>query len=337
MSKYSDTDRLLEVGLGYWHSKSFLTACRLNLFTVIEEGNNTVDQVAATLALPLRTSRILMDAMISLGFLTKEAHVYATTSLSSDYLVDTKSAYMGEFFTAIDSIFFSPFVDFAQALQEDLPVWNFDKRTGKHTPISPKQSQLLTRGLHALNRSTGMAFGRMCDLSNRKLLLDIGGGSGVMSINAVLNNPSLNAIVLDRPSTCTLAQDYIHAASLSHRVTTRESDFIRDVYSEAADVHLYSNVFQNLNLALCRQLIEKSHKRLPPAGKLLIVEYLVNEERTSPSFGAFFNLFALVATAGGEARTFHEYLTLLEEAGFCQIKVSDLYGPSSLIEAIKGD
>ena len=335
MSETSRAERLLEVGLGYWHSKAFLTACELKLFTLVHRGKDTVEQVARTLGLPTRSTRILMDAMASLGLLAKESDRYSTTDLTSDLLVEGNASYMGDFFVAIDRMFYAPFVDFERSLKQDRPVWSFDDAGQGHRPISPEESRLLARAMHGLNRAASVSFGQRCDLSRRRHLLDIGGGSGVMSISAVQKNPSLKATVLDRPAVCGVAREYIQKAGLDGRIAAVEGDLMADNYPDSADVHLYSSIFHNFSVDVCAALLAKSFRSLPSGGEVLIIDYILDDDRTSPAFGAFFNLFALVAMDGGEARTFQEYRGWLEVAGFRQIMCARLVGPSTLVRGVK--
>ncbi|MFB3092546.1 MAG: methyltransferase dimerization domain-containing protein, partial [Dehalococcoidia bacterium] len=204
MTDGSKSESLLRLGLGYWSSKAFLTACELKLFTLVHQGTDSVEEVARALAIPHRSARILMDAMASLDLLAKEGGSYKTTDLSSELLVEGTPAYMGDFFVAVNRMFYKPFVQFEQALREGRPVWSSDAE-GRHQPVSREEAALLTRAMHGLGKLTAQDFGRSHNLSERTHLLDIGGGSGVMSIGAVQRNPFLEATVLDRPAVCEVA------------------------------------------------------------------------------------------------------------------------------------
>ena len=329
-------ERLLEIGMGYWNSKAFLTACELKLFTLIHQGEDTADRVADALGVPYRSGRILMDGMASLGLLAKEGDGYSNTGLTSDLLVEGKPSYMGDFFIAVNRMFYTSSVDFERALKEGRPVWSVDDEEFGHRPVSSEESQLFTRAMHSLNKATAQAFGLGHDLSKRKHLLDVGGGSGVMSISAVENTPSLKATVLDRPAVCDVAQKYISDAGLTDRITTVAGDFFVDDYPDTADVHLYSNIFQNFNMDVCLALLTKSFKTLPSGGEVIIIDYVLDQGRTSPTFASIFNFLALVVMDGGETRTFQEYREWLETVGFRSVERSHLIGPSSLIRAVKG-
>ncbi len=325
---------LLQLGLGYWSSKAFLAACDLKLFSVVEGGGNTLEEVASALSLPQRGTRFLLDGMTALGLLAKEGGRYRTTRLSSEYLVEGKPAYMGDLFVAVNRLFYAPFVEFERALRQDGPVWGVDTtEAGRRVPLGGEASEMFTRGMHGLSVGTGMAFGRTWAgrLAGKGHLLDVGGGSGVMAIGAVSSVPGLRATVLDRPEVCAVARAYISQAGLSHRIDTLEADMFTDGYPQDADVHLYSNVFHNYDADRCMALVRKSYIALPPQGDIVICDFVLEDSRTAPAFAAAFNFLALVVMEGGEAHTYGEYKAWLEGAGYVETGRAGLPGPATLV------
>ena len=327
---------LLELGTAYWASKAFLTACNLRLFSLVEGGNDTVERVSGALAIPRRGTRHLLEGMTALGLLEKAGERYRTTPAASAYLVEGKPGYMGDLFVTLDRHFFGPFQDLEEAMRSDKPVWPVDSQ-GRRVPLTPEQSELFTRGMHGLTGATGAAFGRewASRLSRRRHLLDIGGGSGAMSIGAAGRAPGLRATVLDRSVPCAVAREYIAAAGLSDRVDALESDIFEDPFPDGPDAHLYSNVLQNHGEDRCRGLLRKSFAALPPGGAIVIAEFVLDQGRTGPPFPVAFNFLALVVTDGGGTRTYDEYRSWLEEAGFVGIGLQHLFGPTSLVFGTK--
>ena len=333
----TNLERLLEIGMGYWNSKAFLAACELRLFTMVSRGENTTARIADMVGVPYRNARILMDGMVSLGLLIKDVDGYSTTDLSRDLLVDGKPFYMGDFFIAVNRMFYNSSVDFDRALREGHPVWNVDDEEFGHRPISSIETQLFAKAMYSLNKPVSEAFGRIHDLSERRYLLDIGGGSGGMSISAVQNAPLLTATILDRPLVCSMAEKHIYDSGLCDKITTAAIDFFAEDYPDGADVHLYSNIFQNFNPDLCWALLTKSFRALPMGGEIIIIDYVLDENRAAPPFATIFNFLAVVTMDGGETRTFQEYKEWLETVGFSHVQRAYLLGPSSLIWAVKSN
>ena len=79
----------------------------------------------------------------------------------------------------------------------------------------------------------------------------------------------------------------------------------------------------------------KSFRALPTGGEVIIIDYVLDENRAAPPFATIFNFLAIVTMDGGETRTFKEYKEWLETVGFRHVRRAHLLGPSSLIWAVK--
>src|SRR5580693_7997118 len=80
-------------GLG---TQALLSAIELDIFSIISEGNRTVIDIARRAKAKSRGTRMLLDAMVGLGYLTKKGEKYALEPLSETYLVRGKESYMGD-------------------------------------------------------------------------------------------------------------------------------------------------------------------------------------------------------------------------------------------------
>ena len=76
---------------------------------------------------------------------------------------------------------------------------------------------------------------------------------------------------------------------------------------------------------------------MSPGGRILIVEYLLDEIGTGPYFPAMFSLFSVVAIEDGGARPFQWYKEALDTAGFSFIGSYPLVNSSTLVVAQKPD
>ena len=324
-------DWILDLGLGYWKSKAFLTACDLDLFRVIHTGVGTVEAVANNVGLPEQSTSVLLNSMVALGILSKRNKRYFVLEEFVPFIIDGPES-MRDFFLAINRLFYDPFINFQEALASGKPVWSVGP-DNKHKSVSVKDGQMIANAMHSLNMPVGQALSRNYDFSAHKNLLDIGGGSGVMSINAVKIHSHLRATVLDRPGICHITRRFIREFGLSKKIEVQPIDFISDPIPQGFDVHIISNVLQNLSEDKCSIILKNSFESLTPGGKILIVEYVLDETETGPYFPAIFNLFSTVAIENGGARPFQWYKGALKAAGFSFIQSSTLLNSSTLIVA----
>jgi hypothetical protein len=82
-----------------------------------------------------------------------------------------------------------------------------------------------------------------------------------------------------------------------------------------------------------RLLLRRTAAALVPGGRLALVDFVLDEDRTAPRPGVVFALNMLVATPAGSTYTEGEYEAWLAEAGFVEPAYFPLQGPASLIVA----
>ena len=65
-------DRIMQLGMGFWGSKTLLSAVELGVFTVLADGHASGEELASELDLHRRSSRDFLDALVALGMLTRD-------------------------------------------------------------------------------------------------------------------------------------------------------------------------------------------------------------------------------------------------------------------------
>ncbi len=65
--------------------------------------------------------------------------------------------------------------------------------------------------------------------------------------------------------------------------------------------------------------MQKCAAALNPQGQVVVQDFIMDDERTSPAFGALFALNMLVGTETGDTYTEAEVKTWMEEAGLSDI------------------
>ena len=78
------------------------------------------------------------------------------------------------------------------------------------------------------------------------------------------------------------------------------------------------------SLVSCHKIPRKIHESLQPGGLVVVLEFIPNEDRVTPTVPASFSLMMLATTPSGDAYTYSEYQQLLNEAGFGKIELQDL-------------
>ena len=181
------------------------------------------------------------------------------------------------------------------------------------------------RRYHAATYSIGMGaarlFSRSVDLKGRKLLLDLGGGSGAYSIVATQTFPGLKAIVLDLPPVAVVAKEYIAANNADDRVTTLPGDFTRTEFPQGVDVVVMASNLPQYEPDLIRLVVGKAFAALVPGGEMHLIGETLHDDRRGPLSAALWGLNEAIQHSTGLAHTESEVKGYLQGAGFAGVAV----------------
>jgi SAM-dependent methyltransferase len=157
------------------------------------------------------------------------------------------------------------------------------------------------------------------DFSRTRRLLDVGGGSGALSLAIARAWPEVRCTVWDIPAVCALAREYATTAGLADRVTAVPGDMFREPFPPGHDAVLLSQILHDWDPPRWTELLAKAAAALPPGGLVLIHEKLVDDDGTGPLANALVNLDMLVWTRGRQLRE-SELRTFLGQAGFERVE-----------------
>jgi SAM-dependent methyltransferase len=187
----------------------------------------------------------------------------------------------------------------------------------------PKDSQWTEAFIAAMHR---IAQGRAAHIvaavgvGGARRMLDVGGGSGAYSIAFVRAAPRLHADILDVDSVVPIAERHVADAGLSDCITVRAGDLRRDDLGSGYDLVLLSAICHMLSVAENRDLLRRCRQATAPGGRLVISDFILDEDRTGPPRAALFALNMLVGTEGGNSYTESEYSRWMREAGYAEVE-----------------
>jgi cyclopropane fatty-acyl-phospholipid synthase-like methyltransferase len=169
------------------------------------------------------------------------------------------------------------------------------------------------------------------DFSRHSLFLDLGGGSGCYSIAACLRNPRLRAIVFDQPNVVVITQEFIEQAGLSDRVTTVAGDFFDSGFPRGADLVSFITPLQAYGPEDVQFLINKAFDVVEPGGEMLVLDYMMSEDKSGPLDSVFRHLGGIMSlTDPGYVNTATEFSGYLTRAGFVSVEANESFLPGSV-------
>jgi demethylspheroidene O-methyltransferase len=157
------------------------------------------------------------------------------------------------------------------------------------------------------------------DFRAHQRLLDVGGGEGRFLMAAARRAPRLALSLFDLPAVAQRAQVALAAAGLGSRASTHGGDFFNDPLPYGADLITLVRVVHDHHDKRVARLLRAAHTALVPGGTLLLAEPMAGT-RSAPAMGDAYFGFYLLAMGQGQPRTAQRLSTLLQQAGFGEVR-----------------
>lgn len=295
----------------FQESRVLLTALELDLFTAVGDGA-TAEEAAARTACDARALAMLLNALVALGAMQKEGAVFRNTPVTGNWLNGPDSARLGLLHIA--------------GLWKTWSTLTDAVRTGTsvHHPgvekTDPEWTRAFIAAMHQRAARDAQALVDALSPTGPARLLDVGGGSGAYSIALAQANPELTAVVLDQPHVTSLTRGYIESAGLSARITTQDGDLRSDGFGQGYDLVLVSAICHMLGEEENADLLIRCGKALKPGGRIVVRDFILEEDRTAPPQAVLFSLNMLVGTRSGASYAQSEYEAWLRNAGCGEVR-----------------
>lgn len=309
-------------------SAALAAGVRAGLFDALAAAPLTEAEVAARCGWRPRPTRSLLAALQAMGVIVRNGEALTLAPDAAAYLVRGKAGSLWGLIDMEMEAFLSP-----QALLEALTtgktsVYGDEDPWARHAR-DPARARAFTAAMHSISERPAAGFAEVAPLGEARTLLDVGGGSGALSLAAARAFAHLTCTVLDLPGVCAIAAEYAAAAGLGRRVQTFPADMFADPWP-AADAVLLSQILHDWPPARGRELLGKALATLPPGGAVLIHEKLVDDDGNGPLANALVHLDMLVWTEGQQYSE-GELRTMLGEAGFVGVTRQATAGAWSLV------
>lgn len=307
------------------------------MFTAVELGVFEATPIAApALAQQIqadeRALTLLLDACVSLGLLAKSGGIYTNTSEAETYLKRNSPHTLAGYILYSRSVLWRLWQNLPDAVREGTHRW--PQSFGSEGPIfshffkTDADMRTFLTGLHGLGMMSSPQAIAAHDLSEVRRFVDLGGGTGHLSLAFLDRYPNAHATVFDLPQVIPLTREIT-----AGRVECIEGDFFNDPLPPA-DCYAVARILHDWSPPKIERLLTKIHAALPENGRLLICEMLVDDDRSGPTSALMQSLSMLTCTEGQE-RTAAEYDALCRAAGFRSTVAKRTGAPVDAVLAIK--
>ncbi len=320
-----NTARLQRLARAYCETAVLHAALDLDLFTHVAQGAASEAALATALGMtPLNVERIV-TACLALGLLEREGGRMVNAPDVARFLVKGAPDFAGPWmnFTRPD---IPKWLRLSDPLRDPAPP----RALGKYGAITVAQARAYHEATYSIGLGAGRRFVRHVDLSRRRRLLDLGGGSGAYSIAATNAHPGLRAVVFELPAVAEVAREFIAAAGAQERVEAVAGDFTRGPLPAGCDaVVMASNLplYDEPTIAL---VVRRAHDALLPGGEMHLVGEMLDDDRRGPLDAALWGLAEVLQGSAGKAHTQGQVLGYFREAGFRDVAAAP-FVPGTLV------
>jgi 2-polyprenyl-3-methyl-5-hydroxy-6-metoxy-1,4-benzoquinol methylase len=334
-------DAILQTGFGFWNSKVLLTAVTFDLFTKLGAHRPAGAQIGKELALHPRGVADFLDALVAMKFLEREGDgadaKYFNTPATALYLDRQSPRYIGGILEMLNARLFKYWHDLPEALRTGQPqneTKHGEKGIFDELYADPTKLEQFLNAMSGLSRINFEALADKFDFSRYRTLCDVGGATGLLSIEVAKKYPQMKCISFDLPPVEPVARKYITAAGLTDRIRIASGNFFQDPLPKA-DVITMGMILHDWNLEKKIQLIRAAYDALSPGGAFIVVEALIDNARRENVFGLLMSLNMLIEFGDAFDYSAADFEKWCLEVGFKSFEVLHLAGPSSAAIAYK--
>jgi predicted O-methyltransferase YrrM len=279
--KPNTTDDVLELMESYIASAALGAAMELGLFWLLAEQPRDAAGVAKALAIPERRCGYWLELLSSTGLLIRDGNAYAPSPTARTAILEAYSQEAWALLAQEARERFPTFCDLALCIRElraagapqELTLEDYVARMEEE----PERARRFTRMLYELHQPLADELANTLDMTGVERLMDLGGGSGVVSLALLRRHPQLTATVVDMGNVCKAGREIAMENSMEERLTYHAADFLQDELPSGFDMVLECDVG-----VYGEGLFRKLREALNPRGRVVIVDRFAPAEGVAP-------------------------------------------------------
>lgn len=299
----------------YERTAAIKAAIELDFFSAIGEDSSTAAEIAQRCQASPRGTRILADYLTILGFLTKTGDRYALTRDSALFLNRNSPADAG----GMTQFLLSPemtqaFDDVAGAVRKGGTVRS---KLGTLAPDHPVWVEF-ARAMAPMMAMPARQVAELIALDEARpsKVLDVAASHGLWGLAFATKYPRSEVVALDWAPVLEVARENAILAGVERRFHTIAGSAFEVELGSDYDVVLLPNFLHHFSSDECVILLQKVHAALRESGRVMIAEFVPNDDRITPPEAASFSFVMLASTPAGDAYTLREFEGMLARAGF---------------------
>jgi cyclopropane fatty-acyl-phospholipid synthase-like methyltransferase len=278
--KPETTEDILEMLDGYIVSAALGTAMELGLFWLLADKPLSASAVAESLSIPLNRCHTWLQLLCRHGLIEEGIEGYVPSLLARETVLNAQSQHFWAFHAREDRVRSMSVRDLASNIRKPISAWEAVNLTPPDEYQQIREDACyaadFTRMLYEIHISLAEEVTNLLDLKGVKRLLDLGGGSGVVSFALLRKQHELTSVVVDVETVCQTGREIASENGLAQRITYLAADFLQDDLPSGFDMVLLCDVGSFSDI-----LFRKIHDVLNRNGRLVVVDKFA-PTRTDP-------------------------------------------------------
>ena len=330
-------EKIMQIGLGFWASKTLLSAVEMGLFTELARKPEALEDVQARLGLHPRSARDFLDALVALGLLERREGKYANTPSADVFLDRKKPSYIGGILEMANQRLYGHWAHLTEGLRTGLPQ---NEVRGGGAPLfetlyaDPARLKGFLKAMSGISHGSALAIAAKFPWKEYKTYCDVGTAQGDTAAQIALAHPHLSGMGFDLAEVGPIFEEYVGELGLNGRLKFAAGNFFESALPKV-DVIVMGRILHDWDLPTKKMLIGKVYEALPKGGAFIVYEAIIDDDRSKNAFGLMMSLNMLIETYGGFDYTGADCQGWMREAGFRETRVEHLAGPDSMVVGIK--
>jgi SAM-dependent methyltransferase len=330
-------EAILQLGLGFWASKTLLSAVELGLFSALADaGPMDAEALRERLGLDPRSARDFFDALVALGMLARDDGSYANTPATELFLDRAKPSYVGGLLEMANARLYGFWGSLTDGLRTGEPQ-NEAKAGGDFFAelySDPARLAQFAKAMSSASMPAAQAIAAEFPWADHRTVIDIGCAEGTVPAILALAHGHLTGGGFDLPPLQPIFEEHVGRFGLTDRLRFTPGDFFADPLP-SADVLVMGHILHDWDLDEKRQLLANAYEALPNGGALIVYDAIIDDERRENAFGLLMSLNMLIETPGGFDYTAADCRGWMADAGFRKSYAEHLAGPDSMVVGFK--
>jgi len=222
---------------------------------------------------------------------------------------------MGVFYTSLDNL--TELLQTGDYSQTALAKYWSYKTTKNREKLNKIDVQDYSLVMESSQTHIAEVLSKKYNFNKYKRIVDVGGGTGKLSIILALQNPEPLFTVIELPAVCKITKERIKEAGLEKRISVVPLDFFKNPSCNLlTDCLLFVRVLHDWTTKETRILLERWASHVKEKGSLFIVEPMKEDQKSGISS------LMLALLGGSGRRSTQEYTKILLKLGFKDLDIS---------------